>query len=103
MPYLTGKHTINYKSILGKTTLTSKLNRLEQSGYIIRIKAEKDKRKTLIILSEKIKSIEDRHAAVSKEMAALFYKGLAEEQIDEFEKSLQRILANLVRYEEDHK
>lgn len=91
------------KTALGKTTLTSMLNRLEQTGYIIRKTDGKDNRKTLISLSEKIKSIEDRHAAVSKEMANLSYEGLTEEQIDEFENSLRHILANLVKYEEEHR
>ena len=86
---------------LGKTTLTSMLDRLEQSGYIIRNVDEKDRRKTLITLSEKVKSIEGRHEAVSKEMTSLFYKGLSERQIDGFESTLRHILSNLVEYEKD--
>ncbi len=88
---------------LGKTTLTGMLDRLEQSSYIVRNVDENDRRKTLIALSGKVKSIEDRHEAVSKEMTSLFYKGLSEEQIDEFENTLRHILSNLVRYEEEHK
>ena len=85
---------------LGKTTLTSMLDRLDQSGYIIRNVDENDRRKTLVALSDKVKSIEGRHEAVSKEMTSLFYKGLSEEQIDVFENTLRHILANLVDYEE---
>ena len=91
------------QTALGKTTLTSMLNRLEQSGYIIRKTEAKDKRKTIIALSDKIKSIEARHAAVSKEMAALFYQGLTEKQIDEFEDTLKHILSNLEKYERRNK
>jgi len=90
------------KTALGKTTLTSMLTRLEQSGYIVRKVDVNDRRKTLVALSEKIKAIEDRHAAVSKEMTRLFYEGLSEEQIDEFEDVLRQILSNLIRYEEEH-
>lgn len=91
------------QTALGKTTLTTMLDRLEQSGYIITKADETDKRKTLVALSEKSKAIEARHKAVSQEMTALFYEGITEEQIDEFENTLRHILANLVRYEEEHK
>jgi DNA-binding MarR family transcriptional regulator len=91
------------QTALGKTTLTSMVDRLEQRGYIVRNVDEKDKRKALIALSEKSKSIEGRHEAVSKEMTSLFYEGLSEKQIDEFENLLKHILSNLIKYEEEHK
>ncbi len=91
------------QTALGKTTLTSMLNRLEQSGYIVRRVDEKDKRKALVALTEKSRSIEGRHEAVSKEMTSLFYEGVSEKQIDEFEGILKHVLSNLVRYEEEHK
>jgi DNA-binding MarR family transcriptional regulator len=89
------------RTALGKTTLTSMLERLEQSGYIVMKADTMDKRKTLVVLSEKIKNIESRHKTVSKEMTDLFYKGLTEKEIDDFEKTLKRILSNLVKHEEE--
>ena len=91
------------KTALGKTTLTNMLNRLEQSGYIVMTADEIDKRRVLVALTEKSKLIEDRHGAVSKEMTALFYEGLSEERIDEFENTLEHIFINLVKYEEENK
>ena len=91
------------QTALGKTTLSSMLDRLEKSGYIITKPDKNDKRKTLICLSEKSQAIKDRHEAVSKEMTELFYKGLSEAEIDEFEATLRHILSNLVRYEEKYK
>lgn len=91
------------QTALGKTTLTSMLDRLEQSGYIVRNVDEKDKRNLLVSLTLKSKSLEGRYEAVSKEMTCLFYEGLSEEQIDEFENLLKHILSNLVHYEEEHK
>lgn len=88
---------------LGKTTLTSMLDRLEQSGHIMRIPDKKDKRKTVVSLTEKSKLLKDRYEAVSQEMTTLFYKGITEKQIDEFEAVLKQILSNLVRYEEENK
>ena len=91
------------QTALGKTTLTSMLNRLEQSGHIVRKVDERDKRKALVALTEKSRSIEAHHEAVSREMTSLFYKGISERQIDEFEGILKHVLSNLVRYEEEHK
>jgi DNA-binding MarR family transcriptional regulator len=90
------------QTALGKTTLTSMLDRLEQSGYIARNIDEKDKRNVLVSLTSKSKSLEGRYEAVSKEMTHLFYEGLSEGQIDEFESLLKHILSNLVHYEEEH-
>ena len=88
------------QTALGKTTLTSMLDRLERSGYIVRKADGKDKRKTLVALSEKSKSLENRYTVVSKEMTSVFYKGLSDNQIDEFENTLKHILSNLVKHEE---
>ena len=91
------------QTALGKTTLTSMLDRLEQSGYIVRNVDERDKRNVLVSLTLKSKSLEGRYEAVSKEMTCLFYEGLSEGQIDEFENLLKHILSNLAHYEEAHK
>jgi len=91
------------QTALGKTSLTSMLNRLEQSGYITRKEDKNDKRTIRISLTEKSKSIEDRHEAISKEMTSLFYEGLSENRIDEFENTLKHILSNLVEYEEENR
>jgi DNA-binding MarR family transcriptional regulator len=91
------------QTALGKTTLTSMLDRLEKSGHIVRKVDEKDKRNVLVSLTVKSKSLEGRYEAVSKEMTSLFYEGLSERQIDRFESLLKRILSNLVKYEEEHK
>ena len=91
------------QTALGKTTLTSMLDRLEKSGYIVRNVDKEDKRKTRVALTAKSKSLESRHETVSKEMTTLFYAGLSENQIDEFERLLEHILSNLVKYEEKHK
>jgi len=90
------------QTALGKTTLTSMLDRLEQSGHIVRIPDRKDKRKTIVSLTDKSKSLKDSYAAVSQEMTALFYKGIPERQIDDFEIILKAILSNLINYEEEN-
>jgi DNA-binding MarR family transcriptional regulator len=91
------------QTALSKTTLTSMLDRLEQSGHIIRKPGKKDKRKPIVSLTAKSKSLEDRYQAVSQEMTSLFYQGISEKQIDNFEDLLKHILSNLTQYEEAHK
>ena len=91
------------QTALGKTSLTSMLDRLERSGYIVRKVDGKDKRKTLVALSEKSKSLEKRYSVVSREMTSLFYEGLSAKQIDEFENMLRHILSNLIKNEEEQK
>lgn len=91
------------QTALSKTTLTSMLDRLEQAGHIMRQPDEKDKRKTVIALTDKTKQLKERYETVSEEMLALFYKGLSEEQIDEFERTLNHILNQLNQYEGENK
>ena len=89
------------KTSLGKSTLTSMLDRLEESGYVIRIPSREDRRKILIQRTEKNKNLQDLYNQVSQEMTNLFYEGFSENEIDEFEQYLKRILHNLVNFEEN--
>ncbi len=91
------------QTALGKTTLTSMLKRLEKSEYIVMNHDEKDGRRIIVSLSGKSKTVKAGHEAVSGEMLSLFYEGLSEKQIDDFEDILRHILSNLVRYEEGDK
>ncbi|MDF2878078.1 MAG: MarR family transcriptional regulator [Clostridia bacterium] len=91
------------QTALSKTTLTSMLDRLEQTEYITRKMDEKDKRKIIVSLTQKSKSLKEQYEAVSHEMISVFYEGLSEEEIDRFEKTLNHILLSLSKYEEDYK
>jgi MarR family transcriptional regulator, organic hydroperoxide resistance regulator len=94
---------LSRQTALGKTTLTSMLDRLEQAGYVNRKADEKDQRKVIVSLTEKGKSLESGYKTLSQEMTALFYQDLSERQIEEFERALKKILLNLISYEEAHK
>ncbi len=91
------------RTALSKTSLTSMLDRLVQMDYITRKPDEADKRKTVIALTEKSKQLKKRYEAVSLDMLAVFYEGLTEKQIDDFETTLNHILNNLNTYEEGYK
>jgi DNA-binding MarR family transcriptional regulator len=84
---------------LGKSTLTSMLDRLEESGYVTRVRSQEDRREVLIKRTERDESWQEVYVQVSREMSELFYAGFSEGEIDGFEESLRRILDNLIAYE----
>ena len=51
--------------------------------------------KSKITLSEQARSLSDRYDAVSAQMTEVFYKGFSNEEINEFESFLRRVLVNL--------
>jgi len=87
------------KTQLGKSTLTSMLDRLEKMGYIKRQRSKKDRRKILIKRTEKDKALESKYVEVSQQMTKLYYKGFSKSDIDRFENDLTRILNNLTDFE----
>jgi DNA-binding MarR family transcriptional regulator len=80
---------------LGKSTLTSMLDRLEESGHIKRKHSKEDRRRILIYLTEKNETLAQNYLKVSKEMTELFYHDFSTEEIDQFEEYLERLLKNL--------
>jgi len=88
------------RTSLGKSTLTSMLDRLEDSGHLRRVPSEEDRRKIMIRLTEKDKKMQTVYNKVSHEMTELFYHDFTAGEVDEFERSLERILANLETYKE---
>ncbi len=83
------------KTGLGKSTLTRMLDRLENSGHLVRVFTSSDRRKVLIRLTEENKRMKAAYERVSIDMADLYYTGFSEDEIDQFEGYLERILENL--------
>ena len=86
---------LSKKTALGKSTLTSMLDRLEESGHIERKHSKEDRRKILIFLTEKNKELSKRYLEVSQKMTEIFYQDFLSEEIDQFEEYLERLLSNL--------
>ncbi|MHA2253505.1 MAG: MarR family winged helix-turn-helix transcriptional regulator [Candidatus Kariarchaeaceae archaeon] len=86
---------LSKKTALGKSTLTSMLDRLEESGHIKRKHSKDDRRKILIFLTEQNKDISDKYYTVSQDMTKLYYQDFSSEEIDQFEEYLERLLSNL--------
>jgi mobile rSAM pair MarR family regulator len=87
--------TISDKCGLAITSLTTMLERMERQALIHRQPDEKDKRKTLIVLTEKAHGLEADYNAVSEQMGKLYYKGFSASEIEQFEAFLERIRDNL--------
>ncbi len=84
---------------LGKSTLTSMLDRLEKAGLLKRVASKEDRRKILIQRTDKDKALESLYVRVSAEMHTLWYQGFTEPQMERFEADLQQILDNLSDFE----
>ncbi len=88
-----------HATMLSKSTLTSMLDRLEETGHIRREHSPEDRRVTLIALTERNRLLRDRYNQVSREMTELFYEGFSLDEIVTFEVGLRRILMNLKKCE----
>ncbi len=87
--------TLADKSGLAITSLTTMLERMEKGNLICRKQDESDKRKTLLFLTDKAKTLKEDYYSVSDEMGNIFYQGFTDEEILRFEAYLDRIRVNL--------
>lgn len=90
---------LSRKTGLAKNTLTSMLDRMEAAGHIRRIPTPSDRRQTLIVLTEQARALDKKYNEVSEIATQRFYKGFTEEEILQFEATLERILHNLEQEE----
>lgn len=93
---------LSEKTGLAKTTLTSMLDRLEQSGHITRELDSYDRRAVRIRLTEGARSMRRKYNRVSREMNEIFYGGFSEDEILAFEAMLGKILENLIKKENEN-
>jgi DNA-binding MarR family transcriptional regulator len=87
------------KTQLGKSTLTSMLDRLEAMGYLRRQRCEEDRRQILIYRTEKDRATEKQYIQLSERMTGIWYQSFTDAEADQFEAYLERILDNLTEYE----
>ena len=80
---------------LAKTSLTSMLDRIEESGLIERIPDKQNRRQIFVSITEKARGYRDAYDRVSEQMNELFYRGFIEEEITHFEDTLRKIIGNL--------
>ncbi len=87
--------SLSTKTSLANTTLTSMLDRMENSGLIVRKPDPADRRSRLIALTDKAKALQHDYELVSQQMNERYYIGFSESEIHRFEAYLQRVLENL--------
>lgn len=88
---------LSQKTGLANTTLTSMLDRMEASGLIERLFDPNDRRIIRIKLTKKARKYKIAYDRVSKKMIDIYYEGFTNEEINEFERYLTRVLDNLKR------
>lgn len=71
------------------------LTKLENGGYIRRITESCDMRHNRIALTEKGRTIVESSRAVFREMDAMTFAGFSDDELEEFNAYLERILKNL--------
>lgn len=86
---------ISRKSGLAKTTLTAMLARMRDQGLITIAENVSDKRSACVSLTEKAAELRESYDEVTEEMENIYYKGFSEEEKEQFESYLLRILKNL--------
>lgn len=87
--------SLSAQTSLANTTLTSMLDRMEDSGLIVRKPDPKDRRSRLIVLTDKARALKDDYERISQQMNACYYRGFDPSEIRQFESYLERILENL--------
>ena len=92
---------LSKRTLLRKSTLSELLDSLEESGYILRVQSEDDRRKTMIRLTEQTRKLQSTYIKLSADMTEIFYNGFAPEEVGELEAYLHRILKNLLSKESD--
>ena len=68
---------------------------MEAANLIYRDRGDKDRRKILIFLTEEAKGLEQEYNEVTEEISNIYYKGFSEEEIEQLENYLHRILKNV--------
>jgi DNA-binding MarR family transcriptional regulator len=86
---------LSEKTGLAKTTLTSMLDRLEQSDHIKRKRDLMNRKIVRITLTENAKQLKSQYDDVSAQMSDIFYRDFTDSEILQFEKSLEKVLKNL--------
>ena len=86
---------LSAQTSLANTTLTSMLDRMEQSGLIVREPSPTDRRALRIRLTDKDRALRQDYDRISQQMNDLYYLGFTEAEIRQFEGYLQRVLNNL--------
>ena len=92
---------LSKKSGLAMSSLTTMLERMEEKKLLIRKGCTKDKRRCLLFLTEHANSLKKEYDEISEKMTRLFFEGILEVERLAFEKTLENVLHNLEKAEQE--
>ena len=88
-------HEIGRRTGLAGSTLTSMLDRMEESGLVVRRRSAADRRMVQVFPGEKANRYREQYARLSEKMTEIYFRGFTEEEISAFESALLRVLENV--------
>lgn len=86
---------IGKKTSLAKNTVSVVVDGMVNKGILERNVNPDNRRQTIISLTDYAKSLKEKYEIVSQQMNTLFYQGFSEEEQQQFERYLARILETL--------
>lgn len=86
---------LSKKSGLAKTTLSAMLARMDEQGLIAIEESPTDKRSVTISLTPAAETLRAEYDNVTREIENIYYKGFTDEEVEQFESYLKRVLDNL--------
>ena len=92
---------LSKRSGLAMSSLTTMLERMEEKNLLTRKGCPKDKRKCLLFLTEHANSLKKEYDEISNKMTKLSFEGISEDERLAFEKTLENILHNLEKAEQE--
>ena len=90
---------ISAKTSLAKNTVSVVIDGMVNKGIVSRNVNPRNRRQTIISLTEYAKSIQEKYETVSQQMNTLFYQGFSIAEQEQFEYYLARILNTLTLIE----
>lgn len=92
---------LSKRSGLAMSSLTTMLERMEEKNLLTRKGCPKDKRKCLLFLTEHANSLKKKYDEISDKMTKLSFEGISEDERLAFEKTLENVLHNLEKAEQE--
>ncbi len=84
---------------LANATLTSMLDRMERKNLLRRTADPGDRRKIRILLTEQAFGLREKYDAVTAAITGITCQGFSEEEIEQLESYMERVLRNVQNYE----
>lgn len=92
---------LSKRSGLAMSSLTTMLERMEEKNLLTWKGCPKDKRKCLLFLTEHANSLKKEYNEISDKMTKLSFEGISEDERLAFEKTLENVLHNLEKAEQE--